>query len=123
MTEISNKPADGSAPEEQPDPGCEFAIALSLFKMLEKLEDAGDHYDGWDNCMRQCMLVGRRFEAWACKHLDFAEMPGVYAYELEDGFGEAFKTLVGWEELDLSTEEDFALVAVALGFPFIQPQS
>lgn len=88
--------------EIKPDPAAVFAIALSLYRTLQ---DRGENnlsevYGRGDEFMRQCMRVGEAFETYACAHVDFNNWPGgVWPYDLESYFGDAFMAHLGDSEL------------------------
>jgi hypothetical protein len=107
----------------QPDPAAEFGAALSLFNAAETAAEMhsnnlSDAYSGGDEFMRQCMRVGREFEAWACAHVDFDELADVWPYDLHDRFGRAAIEVIGSEcRLHRLGADHWPLIADVLKLP------
>jgi hypothetical protein len=108
---------------EQPDPAAVFAIAHSLWQAVAKHHDtdpsfnASASYNGIDQLMREAMRVAEMFEVWACQHIEFAEIDGVWPYFLADQFGIASINLTGPGGLASFDAADCLRVALALRLP------
>lgn len=83
--------------QQTSDPAAEFAVALSIYTGLNKRRalSLSEAFNGYDQFMRSCMQVGRVFEAWACKHVDFDALADVWPYLLEEKFLEAYEEALG----------------------------
>ena len=110
-------------PSFDPDPAAEFGAAMSLFDAAERAADENRNdlsgsYQGGDEFMRQCMRVGREFEAWACAHVNFDELWDVWPYDLRDRFGAAAIKVAGSEcHLNRLGADHWPLIAAELKFP------
>jgi len=91
-----------------PDDAAIFGAATSLYLALQKRADENgnnlsDAYGGGDEFQRQCMRVARAFELYACQHVDFNNWPGgVWSYDLEDSFGDAYLDELSETELEVA---------------------
>ncbi len=69
--------------------------------------------------MRTMMRIAGQFESWACMHINFDELTDVWAYLLEDRFGEACLAFLPLETLTKFDESDCLRVAMRLRLPVI----
>ena len=83
--------------QHTPDTAAEFAIALSIYNGLAARDalHLSDVFQGFDQFMRECVRVGKVFEAWACANVNFYELTTVWPYLLEDNFLEAYEDAFG----------------------------
>lgn len=106
-----------------PDPAAVLAAACSLKAVwidrvdLETRLHLGKRLPGVDAVMRETLGIAIRFEDWACRHVDFAELGEVWPYLLEAEFGEACKAVL--EGVDPSSFDEAHCLSVArfLGLP------
>lgn len=108
---------------DQPDSAAVFACAKSLHDAcLERTEvgpelDLSDAYQGMDTFMREVMRVGAMFEKWACRHVAFNELAGVWPYLLEYRFGAACLETMDADALAGFDADDCLRVAFILHLP------
>jgi hypothetical protein len=109
---------------ERSDLAAIFACATSLWQECERCArsdrlDLGECYNGMDQLMRVVMTIANRFEQWSCEHVEFASFPLVWAYFLEEKFGETCFGLMLPTELDKFDDNDCLRIALRLGLPVI----
>lgn len=108
---------------EVSDPAAVFACALSLWQAcqergaVEPSLNLGESYNGMDQFMREAMRIATEFEAWACRHIDFAELDEVWPYLLQDRFGNACLADLFPTKLAVFDEPDCLRVALHLRLP------
>lgn len=107
----------------QADPAAEFGAAKSLYchilAQVTYAEQIIQELECNEFIMRGAMLVGRAFEAWACRHVDFDELDDVWPYILEDRFGVAFYEVWGRKGTLESVIGREAEIAKILGLPLL----
>jgi hypothetical protein len=106
-----------------PDPAAVFAAATALWQACHGAAKAdrdfylGASYNGVDELMRVVMRIGARFEAWACRHIDFGELAEVWPYHVEECFGRACLAVVKPTSLAEFDDRDCLRVALRLRLP------
>ena len=106
------------------DSAAVFAAAFSLYQHVWKLAkvppqlNLSECYNGGDEFMRVVMGIATKFEIWACEHLCFEKLDGVWPYLLEEHFGEACVSALGGPEALLSFDAQACLrTAWLMGLP------
>jgi hypothetical protein len=106
------------------DSAAVFASALSLWEASRKREAAdgrlslSERFNGLDEFMRKVMRIATQFEAWACLHLDFDLLDGVWPYLLKDEFGKACLAAVPTDAMIEFDDNDCLRIALRLRLPF-----
>lgn len=107
----------------EPDPAAVFACAMSLHDACmacakaESSLNLSEAYQGGDEFLRQMMRAGSLFETWACEHVEFEELTGVWPYLLQDRFGKACLEVLEAGQFGLFGEDDCLRVALELRLP------
>jgi hypothetical protein len=108
---------------EMPDPAAVFAAALSLWECWHRRAaidtnlDFNESYDGLDGLMRVVLRVANQFEAWASRHLNFADLDQPWPCLLQDQFGETCLQLLPPAGLAAFTDHDCLRAAIRLRLP------
>jgi hypothetical protein len=112
-----------NAPSDESDPAAVFGCALSLWNACNDAARAdpqlnlSEAYQGMDQLMREVMLIGGRFEAWACTHVAFEELGEVWPYMLEEKFGVACLEILIPSALAGFDDDDCFRLALRLDLP------
>ena len=110
-------------PSEQSDPAAVFGCTRSLWSACQNAAEAdlrlnlSEAYQGMDQLMREVMMIGERFEAWACTHIAFEELKDVWPYLLEDRFGTGCLQVLIPSALAEFDDDDCLRVALQLRLP------
>lgn len=105
---------------KEPDPAAPFAIALSLHLAYTDNPELqpSEIYQGYE-VMRTFVVAGEYFEKWACEHIDFAELDRDWLDMLQDGFGDAAKSLGLLKTVfSLFSDAQCLHIAAHLGLPY-----
>ncbi|HNQ72483.1 MAG TPA: hypothetical protein PKN95_02620 [Verrucomicrobiota bacterium] len=109
----------------KPDSAAVFACAHSLWEACHehvanhKEFNLSDCFNGIDQFMREVMAIGKRFEEWACEHINFDELNDVWPYLLEEKFGKACLAHLLPHALLQFNQSDCLWVALHLRLPVI----